>query len=79
MSGKHKLIRRVAWRHVLFLFSWTIHFLFKNIYKFIILSVTELQTYLTPPPAGHQLDWGDGCFNWYPAITKKDNIEIYLF
>jgi len=60
-SGQPKILQLVTWYHVLFLGPWSIHFLFQNTRKVIRLPVTKLQTHLTPPPAGQQLDWGGGC------------------
>ena len=49
-SGEPKVIQLVTWYHVSFLGQWTIYFLFQNTRKIIRLSLTKLQTHLTPPP-----------------------------
>ena len=61
LSGESKIIQLVTWYHVLVLGPWSLHFLFQNTRKVIRMSVIKLQTHLTPPPAGRQLDWGGGC------------------
>ena len=75
-SGEPKGIQLVTWYHILFLGPWTIHFLFQNTRKVIRLSVTKLQTHLTPPPAGRQLDWGGGCSTGTLLFKDKEKRTV---
>ena len=78
LSGEPKIIQLVTWYHVLFLGPWSIHFLFQNTRKVKRLSVTKLQTDLTPPPAGRQLDWGGGwSTGTLPFKDREKNTVVY--
>ena len=76
LSGEPKIIQLVTCYHVFFLGPWTIHFLFQNPRKVIRLSVTKLQTHLTPPPAGRQLDWGGGCSTGTLPFKDKEKRTV---
>ena len=76
LSGVPKVIQLVTWYHVLFLGPWTIHFLFQNTRKVIRLSVTKLQTHLTPPPVSRQLDWGGGCSTGTLPFKDKEKRTV---
>ena len=75
-SGEPMVIQLVTWYYVLFLSPRTIHFLFQNTRKVIRLSVTKLQTHLTPPPAGRQLDWGAGCSTGTLPFKDKEKHTV---
>ena len=75
-SGELKVIQLATWYHVLFLGPWTIHFLFQKPRNIIMLSVTKLQTHLSPPPAGRQLDWGGGCSTGTLPFKGKDKRTV---
>ena len=51
-------------------------FLVSNTRKVIRLSVTKLQIHLTPPPAGRQLDWGDGCSTGTLPFKDKEKRTV---
>ena len=75
-SGEPKIIQLFTWNHVLFLGPWSIHFLFQKIWKDIRLSVTKLQTHLTPSPAGRQLEWGGGCSTGTLPFKDKEKSTV---
>ena len=75
-SGEPKGIQLVTWYHVSFLGPSTIHFLFQNTRKIIRLSITELQTHLTPPPTGRQQDWGGGCLTGTLPFKDKQKCTV---
>ena len=75
-SGEPKVIQLVTWYHVLFLGQWSFHFLFQNTRKVIRLSVTKLQTHLTPAPASRQLDWGVGCKTGTLPFKDKEKCSV---
>ena len=80
LSGEPKIIQLVTWYHVLFLGPWSINFLFQNTRKVIRLSATKLQTHLTPPPAGRQLDWVGGCLTGTMPFKDKEKRTVkYLY
>ena len=76
LSGEPNVIKLVTWYHVLFLGPWTIHFLFQNTRKVIMLFVTKLQTHLTPSPAGRQLDWEGGCSTGTLPFKDKEKHTV---
>ena len=51
-------------------------FSLQNTRKVIRLSVTKLQTHLTPPPAGRQLDWGAGCSTGTLPFKDKEKHTV---
>ena len=79
LSGEPKVIQLVTWYHVLFLGPWTINFLFQNTRIVIRLSVTKLQTHLTPPPAGRQLDWRGDCSTCTLSFKDKEKRTVRLY
>ena len=75
-SGEPKIIQHLTWYHVLFPSLWSINFLFQNTRKVIRRSVTKLQTHLTPPPAGRQLDWEGGCSTGTLSFKDKEKHTV---
>ena len=70
-SREPNIIQLVTRYNDLVLGPWSIHFLFQNTRKVIMLHVTNFQTNLSPSPAGRELDWGGACVTG--TLPFKDN------